>query len=138
MSGERATRGTRLLGFGLFAGAIAAAARVAADGAGGDWRSGVIVGGLAASLVLGGLAMNGWLARLVGRLLWIFPATLLFTGIVLLADPGYGAFLNGDAERGRVESDGQAAAFGVIFLLIGAAGLVGYALAVRNRAFRLR
>ncbi|QFG21547.1 hypothetical protein [Actinomadura sp. WMMB 499] len=135
---ERATVGTRVLGFALFAGAIAAVARVAAEGTGGDWRSGVIVGGLAGSLALGGLAMNGWLTRLVNRLLWIFPATLLFLGTVLLADPGYGAFLNGDAERGRVESDGQAIGLGVIFLLIGVAGLAGYGFAVRNRVFRAR
>ncbi|MEV5824416.1 hypothetical protein AB0L25_02445 [Spirillospora sp. NPDC052242] len=131
-----ATTGTRLLGFGLFAGAIAAVARVAADGAGGDWRSGVFVSGLAASLVLGGLAMNGWLTRLVNRLLWIFPATLLFMGIVLVLDPGYGTFLNGDAERGRIESDGQSIGLAVILLVVGVAGLAGYVYAARNRIFR--
>lgn len=131
-----ATAGTRVLGFGLFAGAVAAVARVAADGAGGDWRSGVFVSGLAASLVLGGLAMNGWLTRLVNRLLWIFPATLLFMGIVLVLDPGYGTFLNGDAERGRIESDGQSVGFAVLLLVVGAAGLAGYGYAARHRVFR--
>ncbi|WP_433465003.1 hypothetical protein [Spirillospora sp. CA-128828] len=61
----------------------------------GDWRSDVLWAGLGISILLGGLALNGWMMRLCVALAWILPATLLFGAVVLVVDPEYGTFLDG-------------------------------------------
>jgi hypothetical protein len=70
-----------LIGAGVALGSIAMRATE------GDWRTQTLVAGLGLSLLLGGLALNGWMLRLCVALAWIFPVTLLFCAVVLLIDP---------------------------------------------------
>ncbi|MFD0856230.1 hypothetical protein ACFQ07_28585 [Actinomadura adrarensis] len=119
----------RFLGFVFFFGAVAAAVSVGTGSIDGGWRTNVFVAGIGISVLLGGLALNGWVERVCIALAWVFPATLLYGAVLLLVDPSYGSFLDGS----RTYSDSEIRGIGGIFLVAGAAGLAGYVYAVRRR-----
>ncbi|QFG21546.1 hypothetical protein [Actinomadura sp. WMMB 499] len=81
----------RVVGAVLLLGAFTGAVRAAGEMTGGDPRTAAAAAGVALSLLLAGLAVSGWRTGLCVRAAWLFPATLTFTGLAMLADTDYGS-----------------------------------------------
>ncbi|MEU8798911.1 hypothetical protein [Spirillospora sp. NPDC048819] len=131
---ERPDTGMRVLGFILLGCGVLAVGRAVSGF--GDWRSAVLWAGMGVPLLLGGLLFNGWFADLCGALAWTLPATILFAGVVLLVDPDYASRLDGP--KNQMDAGWQSYGLGVLFLLLGAAGVAGWAYAVRRALARRR
>ncbi|GGV14105.1 hypothetical protein GCM10010182_38290 [Actinomadura cremea] len=110
----------RVLGAALLLCAAFSAVRAVGEIAGGDRRTVVVAAGFAVSLLLGGLALNAWKARHCLRAAWIFPATLMFTGLAMIEDTGYGG-------RGNDGTGGTGAVLlGLVLLVASLVGCVVY------------
>lgn len=117
---ERPSPPRRVLGAVLLLCAAFSAVRAVGEVAGGDPRTVVVAAGFAVSLLLGGLALNAWKARHCLRAAWIFPATLMFTGLAMLQDTGYGS-------PGNDGTDGTGAVMlGLVLLVASLIGCVVY------------
>ncbi|MEV5824417.1 hypothetical protein AB0L25_02450 [Spirillospora sp. NPDC052242] len=110
----------RAAGAVLLVCAVLCAVRSADALAGGDRRTVVAAAGFAVSLLLGGLALNGWRVRLCVRAAWLVPATLMFTGLAMLLDTDYGS--PGNSGMAGVDS----VLLGIVLLAASLAGCVLY------------
>ncbi|MFD0901269.1 hypothetical protein [Actinomadura sediminis] len=110
------TRG-RVLGSVLLLGALFFAVRAAGGVPGGDPRAVAAAGGTALSLLLTGLAVHGWRADLCIRAAWVFPATLLLSGVAMVVDTG---------RRGAGYGGAYAELLGPLLVAGGLAGAVLY------------
>ncbi|MBE1530578.1 hypothetical protein [Actinomadura algeriensis] len=115
----------RVLQVVLFLGAFFAAVRSVDAVSGGDPRVVVVAAGLALSLLMTGLAVHGWRVALCVRAAWVFPVTLLSSGVAMVVDT---------ERRGADYGGAYAGLLGPALTVAGLAGgvLCGYTLARMN------